>query len=481
MHDALTLLNELDQDQVKWIFDIGLSQQFPAGTPIIREGGDPDALYFVMEGLVGIYVSSVGDRCLAKLGPGEILGDISFLEGIQASASVVAIENSYLLVIPREKLDSKLKEDSEFSARLYRTFAVIACKRLRERERTYGHLLQSRAFNGHVITPAWERISGAVDEFKKLIQMADKEALKNEDVVPKKLARQVEADFKKFCEYINEEIGDESPENVHVKEDLGSRLQREILPYLLLTKTAERPYSKPRGYACDFQTIEGIYRNQPEGSGRLGPLIDSCFLNLPAIKAIRNGRSLMAQEIKKVVAEKDGTTAQITTLGSGPAEEIFDVFNQLDNPSSLNVTLIDIDLQALAIVSDRIEKKKLKKHVKLINGNLVYLAAGKYVVDLREQDLVYSIGLIESFNDKFVISLLDYIYQFLRTGGKVILGNIHPRNPDKALMDYVLDWHLVHRTEEGMHRLFTSSVFKKKCTEISFEDEGINLFASCVK
>jgi CRP-like cAMP-binding protein len=87
MYDALTLLNELDQDHIEWIFAAGVTRKFPAHTPIIMEGVQPEALYFVMEGLVGIYVSSMGDKRIAQLGPGEILGDISFLEDIPASAS----------------------------------------------------------------------------------------------------------------------------------------------------------------------------------------------------------------------------------------------------------------------------------------------------------------------------------------------------------------------------------------------------------
>jgi extracellular factor (EF) 3-hydroxypalmitic acid methyl ester biosynthesis protein len=63
----------------------------------------------------------------------------------------------------------------------------------------------------------------------------------------------------------------------------------------------------------------------------------------------------------------------------------------------------------------------------------------------------------------------------------VILGNFHPRNPDKALMDYVLDWKLIHRTEADMDRLFSNSSFNRPCTNVRFEDQGINLFAECIK
>lgn len=481
MHDAIALLSELDQSDIDWIFDTGMTQHEEANKVIIREGKDPEALYFVLKGVVGIYISSLGDKQLAILGPGEILGEMSFLENRPASASVVTLENSLLLVLPRDNLQVKLKEDSDFSARLYKSFAILASKRLRERVGTLCNMVHAKVGDTYETTGVWQRISNAVQNIKELIDMTDREALKNDCVVPPELAEEIEQELKNFCDFINSEIGDESPENVDVREDLGSHLRREVLPYLLLTKTTERLYSKPRGYAGDFLTIELIYQNRPDGSGRIGPLLDHCFLNMPPGRAVRNRRKLLAREINKIIAQKESSAAWITSLACGPAAEIFDVFDQIDDPSHLLATLIDMDLQALAFVSDRMNKKKLKNQMKLINVNIVYLAAGREHMNVKDQDLVYSVGLIDYFNDKFVIKLLDFIYKLLKPGGKVILGNFHPCNPSKALMDYVLDWRLIHRTEDDMNRLFVSSAFKSPCTEIQFENEGINLFAACIK
>jgi extracellular factor (EF) 3-hydroxypalmitic acid methyl ester biosynthesis protein len=251
---------------------------------------------------------------------------------------------------------------------------------------------------------------------------------------------------------------------------------------MLLTNTAERWYSKPRGYAGDFLTIHHMYQNQAAGLGRIGPVLDRCFLDLPAVNAVRNRRGLLAEEIDAVIAANNGAEARVTSLACGPATELFDVFSQLDDPRKLKATLIDIDLQALAFVGERRDRTAgLRSQIKLVNANLIYLAKGRETVNLAQQDLVYSIGLIDYFSDKFVVSLLNYIHNALRPGGKVILGNFHPRNPDKALMDHVFDWRLIHRTEDDMNRLFRSSAFGKPSTRTRFEAEGINMFAECTK
>jgi SAM-dependent methyltransferase len=209
--------------------------------------------------------------------------------------------------------------------------------------------------------------------------------------------------------------------------------------------------------------------------------MDRCFLNAYAARAVRNRRALVAEHIQDALHQVNTRTARITTLACGPAAEIFDVFEALDDPAKMRATLVDIDLQALAYVSDRSTKLKFHRQMELVQGNLVYLATGRQKLKLSEQDLVYSIGLIDYFNDKFVISLLNYIHSLLRPGGKVVLGNFHVSNPDKALMDYILDWKLIHRTETDMNRLYAASAFGEPCTNIRFEEAGVNMFAECVK
>jgi SAM-dependent methyltransferase len=266
-----------------------------------------------------------------------------------------------------------------------------------------------------------------------------------------------------------------------VKEEIGARLKTELFPYLLLTKTTERFYSKPRGYAGDFLTIDRIYENQAAGSGRLGKLLDECFLAASPAMAVRNRRALIADEIGHTVEDLKGGEARIASLACGPAREVFDVFDIIDDDRRLYVTLLDIDAEALALVATRAKGHGCDHRIRTVSANLVYLALGRHQLDLPPQHLVYSIGLIDYFNDRLVGRLIDYIYSLLEPGGRVILGNFHPNNTDKAFMDHILEWQLIHRSEEDMNRLFATSKFGRGCTRIRFEQQGINLFAECIK
>ena len=480
MQTALGLLNELNEEDVDWIFRTGFERHVTANTVVVREGEPLAYLYIVLEGLFGVRVASIPDSEIGRVGPGEIIGEISFLENILPSASVVAIESSLLLEIASALLAERLKAIPSFGAQFYKALAILNSRRIRERVSSLTTSFHAKLDATNLIGEASKTFFSWIECFKSLLFRADREALKGDGQVPEATAVAAGKTFLDFCRLVNTTIGDSSAENSSVKAELGARLQREILPFVLLTETIERLYSKPRGVAVDFQTIEMIYRNRSGGTGRIGPLFDRCFLSSPIAAAIRNRRALLAKEITRIIQAKNGA-AHVTCLACGPAQEIFDVFQELEDRRRLYASLVDIDLQALAYVAERRDNAGLQDRINLINANLVYLALGRQKLELNDQDLIYSIGLTHYFNDKFVIKLLDWIHGRLRSGGTVIVGNFHPNNYGKELMDYVLEWRLIHRSEEDMHRLFTCSAFGRSCTRIQFENEGICLFAECVK
>ena len=144
-------------------------------------------------------------------------------------------------------------------------------------------------------------------------------------------------------------------------------------------------------------------------------------------------------------------------------------------------TAIDIDNEALESVQRWADATAHADLIQPIQANLVYLTTGRQELDLAPQDLIYSLAAIDYLNDQFVVKLLDWIHAHLAPNGRVLLGNFHPSNPDKAFMDHVLDWHLIHRDQDELNRLFMASKFGQPCERIVFEEEGVILFAEGVK
>ena len=59
-----------------------------------------------------------------------------------------------------------------------------------------------------------------------------------------------------------------------------------------------------------------------------------------------------------------------------------------------------------------------------------------------------------------------------------LLCKEHMFLPEKDLSDKALR-RLIHRSVDDMDRLFTTSAFGRGTTTIDFEEEGVNLFATC--
>lgn len=481
---ALNFLGALRSKDIDQLFSFAEMRTVLSDGVLIREGQAPEAIYFVTEGLFDVVLLDARgkevriDRCA----PGTVAGEMSWLDGKPASATIRAAESSAVLAIPTNRLEPALAADPAFAARFYRAVALIASERLRAAHGRTRELEPQRALAvDERLESVQDRLLAAISEFKEFLMVTDQRAIENNGVIPIEFRTSVREKFRQLFMDLNDAIGDNSALTESSREALGAIAKRDLLPLICLTETAERFYSKPRGYAGDYFTIELIYRNEPKGTGRIGPLLDECFLTQPGPQAARNRRNLLANEILGTCAAHPGRQVNVTSLACGPAREIFDAFERLNDSSVLNVTGVDIDQEALELLRVRCIEYELSDRVTGVHGNIIYMATGRQDLALPPQDLVYSIGLIDYFNDEFVVKLMDWIYDLLRPGGRVILGNFHPRNPDKAAMDYVLDWRLIHRDEAKMDELYQRSQFGRGSTQIKFEEEGINLFAECVK
>lgn len=326
-------------------------------------------------------------------------------------------------------------------------------------------------------------LENALIQIKVLFSKLDQEIIKNGEDSSEELIQTTQRSFLEFVNFINEKIGLNSSLDYFGKEQWGSRLHQEFLPYILLTRSVARFYSKPLGYAGDYKSIDLIYSNIGEGHGRIGALIDQFFLETSAAKAVRNRRKILVDEIHKTTQNSDENEVQIVSLACGPSREIFDFYQsaEQDKIERLKVSLVDFDKEAINFVRGIKKNLGLQDKIKLFQENLLHIALGKTSPNFNDKDLVYSLGIMDYFPDKVVIKLLNWIHQILKPGGKVIVGNFHPKNPCKVLMDHILQWKLNHRDEEQIADLFKKSAFDCAPTKIYFEDEGINLFAECVK
>ena len=130
MQDALKFLTDDDQ---RLLFENAKWMSYEPGEIIVTEGTSVPAICVVRKGTVLIAVAHLGGRVpLARLGPGEIFGEMSFVENETASASVIAHGDVEIEMIDRANVDSLLGSMPSFAARFYHSLALILSRRVRQ-------------------------------------------------------------------------------------------------------------------------------------------------------------------------------------------------------------------------------------------------------------------------------------------------------------------------------------------------------------
>ncbi|MGB8690616.1 MAG: cyclic nucleotide-binding domain-containing protein [Microcoleus sp.] len=138
MSKVLVILGELSDRDIDWMLANGKRTKVQAGTILITEGQPLDAMYIVLDGTLSVSVSSLGDKEIGKIICGEVLGEMSFVDGRLPSATVTAIEECLILSIPRRLLTEKLEQDVLFSLRFYRAITKFLSYRLRGTIKRFG-------------------------------------------------------------------------------------------------------------------------------------------------------------------------------------------------------------------------------------------------------------------------------------------------------------------------------------------------------
>ena len=101
-----------------------------AGEVLFRAGDTDDDCYRVEDGLLKVtMISPSGDeRILAFVGRGDIVGELSIIDGLPRSASVVAVRDATLSCLSRTVFETFAKKHPE----IYKLLVGLLAKRLRE-------------------------------------------------------------------------------------------------------------------------------------------------------------------------------------------------------------------------------------------------------------------------------------------------------------------------------------------------------------
>jgi CRP-like cAMP-binding protein len=126
---ARNRLEYLTENDWSLIADRAKQMTAPKGEVIIQQGKTVRIVFLALRGKAKVV--SAAQATIAEIGPGEIAGEMSFLERAPASASVIAEEEMELLAIDWKSLEDLFELFPHLASRFYRSVAVNLSRRLR--------------------------------------------------------------------------------------------------------------------------------------------------------------------------------------------------------------------------------------------------------------------------------------------------------------------------------------------------------------
>lgn len=262
--------------------------------------------------------------------------------------------------------------------------------------------------------------------------------------------------------------------------------QRELHPLIMRSPFVHRAYTKPLGYAGDYEMVNMMLRPQREGPTLFSQVVNSANLQTGPAEAHRNRIEILLDRLKKTAQRtKQNEPIRILDIGCGPALEIQRFIREDDSSGSCSITLLDFSQETISHtkskITDAIKESGRLPSIEFIEESvhnlLKYARLRQSPFQDNRFDFVYCAGLFDYLSDKVCSRLIKLFHQWTKPGGLVLLTNVHPSNTALYWMEHVLEWHLIYRDENGMNNIADNFPDKK----VYVDKTGINVFMEITK
>lgn len=475
------------------ILDSSRSERYKAGDRLVTEGSAAQSVCYVESGSVEVSYIAEGTKILvALIGAGEFFGEVGFFDGATRVRNIKATEPSVIRIWDHEQVDELREKDPRRYAALMTVLARSVCAKFRrileDREPLIAYAAslstgqrsfhESRPVPENLFQwPAWRFVNRTVESFKAdLFNLSYSLQEAPGDSVTQEHASE--------CYKLLDRFNSALQECLHLMDD--PRLEaytwgfifKEIFPYFMRSRFAERAYYKPKGYAGDFQMMEMIYKNEPAGDGKLGILVDGWCLNTKAASAVRCRRDLMSDLLAQWSRNRGdaGKLFRILNLACGSSRELFDFLGNAKDTHRMEITCVDADPEALEYSNRHVDVIRHNASIRFMRENVVKWALGRTEHHFGQLDIIYSAGLMDYLDRRMFQKLAERCYSHLKPGGVLILGNFGETSPNRAFMDHILKWSLIYRSEGELSGILAGTSFGNRVRVVK-EPNGINLFA----
>ena len=132
--DLVRPFPKLTDDQRVQVGGIAQEQTYPHGDIVIEQGMVLDALYVIETGSLRVLQrrsDTINAEFTGPLGPGDLFGEMSFVDQRPTSAVIVADGDVSALRIVNDELREIMSRDPVLEANIYHSMLAVVARRLR--------------------------------------------------------------------------------------------------------------------------------------------------------------------------------------------------------------------------------------------------------------------------------------------------------------------------------------------------------------
>jgi len=264
--------------------------------------------------------------------------------------------------------------------------------------------------------------------------------------------------------------------------------ENQLVPLYHPGSLYRRAITKPRGYAGDYKIMLIYNQREPNGETLYERFLDVAGKKHTLSRTVVARQKTAADEIRRSL---DAGASKFVSLASGPAIEVSWVLREAEPPDrEVTFVLIDQDEDALAYSYETLHRALLESawdtartKIECLHFSVRQLLKPDSPEEeqigeqaLAGADMVYSMGLFDYLPDLVAQRLLMILYRQLEPGGTMFVGNLEAEPNTTWLMDFVLGWHLLWRTEDDMPRLVDPLRPEPVSVEVERDSTGRCLF-----
>jgi len=286
--------------------------------------------------------------------------------------------------------------------------------------------------------------------------------------------------------YFDNFVGEASLVDVETVSGHCSYAQAALHPFLLRAPFVFRAFTKPLGYAGDYEMVNQMLSDPRQGPSTYFQIVNTGFLNCAVVVSHRNRIDILVDFLIRVAdsAKKAGRPFRILNVGCGPAIEIQRFLQRYPNPEFLSFDLIDFSEETLTRtrgiltgIAEKVGKSIIVNYIHESVHQLLKRSVDKNAPDTKEYDAAYCAGLFDYFSDKVCSRLTSHFATCTRSKGRLLITNVHSSNPDKFGMEHLMEWYLVYRDEAQMELLLPEDSTEHR---VYVDATGVNVFAEVV-